>query len=191
MTIYFCSQGHDRIKIGYTSDTDPQKRKKGMQTGSGYPLVCLGVMPGDPEFEQMLHYCFSEYNIPDVGREWFWLVQKIRDFIEKFATQYNEFLERTSAVVVNYSPQATNAIHFLMDFFTPGGPAVLAKDVIEEARKRGLAEGMIRKVAKEFLNIDMRIKERSNWNEPAPWYPPEVWPVLPGFSPKSTDDEKA
>lgn len=89
MTIYFLG-ANDRVKIGFT-DGHAQQRLSQLQTGSAYPLRLLGqILGASMKEEQRLHFCFSEFRIPDAPREWFYLTQKIDDFITKFAEPTTE-----------------------------------------------------------------------------------------------------
>lgn len=67
--IYFI-QDNERfhIKIGYTSDDNPEARKRALQTGSSSGLTVLATMPGSMEDEKALHRRFAKWRV--VG-EWF------------------------------------------------------------------------------------------------------------------------
>jgi uncharacterized protein YozE (UPF0346 family) len=66
--VYFIqSQGTHTIKIGYTAG-QAQNRLKALQTAHPYQLNILATLPGDQNYEKLLHQRFAEYRLKG---EWF------------------------------------------------------------------------------------------------------------------------
>lgn len=74
------------VKIGYSAD--PAARLKQLKTGCPFPLELLATVPGDLNFEQVLHLWFDDLRIDG---EWFHFplrdsTDQFRQAIERIAT---------------------------------------------------------------------------------------------------------
>jgi hypothetical protein len=74
--IYFIRSYNTHIKIGYSSD--PEYRKKALQTGSPVKLHLQATMPGEFKTETGLHEMFSHLR---TGGEWFRYTDELKWFI--------------------------------------------------------------------------------------------------------------
>lgn len=181
MTVYFYIQADDRVKIGYTSSPSSSKRKRELQTGSGFPLILAGELPdGTPIDEVRLHFHFSQYNIPGAGREWFWLVPPIQKYINTFAIMpIEESIDLCAESKEEVSSgKRWEAISFLKELFTQGGPAILGNTVKGKAIDRGISNGTLYDAQKR-LNIAIKQDpdEVNPVGKPYLWFPPEEWPI--------------
>lgn len=79
--VYFI-RDEARVKIGYSYD--PHRRIREIKTHS--PIELLAVVLGGPARERRLHRKFAAHRI-DGTREWFHLVDEIRDFIANHGRQ--------------------------------------------------------------------------------------------------------
>lgn len=73
--VYFM-KCRDRIKIG--TSLDPDDRLRTLQTGSAYPIVLLGTIPGSFKTENAVHRALSPWRLDG---EWFSNCPPVRRFI--------------------------------------------------------------------------------------------------------------
>ncbi len=86
LVIYFL-QGKltNKIKIGFTADTNPRRRLSCCKTYNPDKLVLLGVMAGTIEDEQALHERFGQHHVQG---EWFRPHEELLAFIKDNATAW-------------------------------------------------------------------------------------------------------
>ena len=78
--VYFIQAGNSDgpIKIGICKSDKVLNRLNGLQVGNPYPLVVLGVVPGNSILERKLHDKFQDSRL--VG-EWFDVSYKLEEFL--------------------------------------------------------------------------------------------------------------
>lgn len=77
--VYFIfDKSNNRVKIGKANK--PKERLRQLQTGNPTPLVLLGFVRGNIEYEQSLHAKFKSHNILS---EWFDYAGELKEFIER------------------------------------------------------------------------------------------------------------
>lgn len=79
--VYFvtCDKPEFPIKVGIA--TNPAKRFAGLQTGLPYPLVALGVFPGDRDTEQKMKILFFPHRLKG---EWYERTDHMLTLIERW-----------------------------------------------------------------------------------------------------------
>lgn len=97
-----------RVKIGVTSG-DPRSRLASFQTGSPYPLELYAYVPGDYNFEHMLHETFAPLRLHG---EWFRMDGRllalmgnmVGEKLGRMAHTQIEFFNAISLVIENDDP---------------------------------------------------------------------------------------
>jgi len=91
--VYFIASDK-RLKIG--SARDPRQRIRELQTGCPHKMEIFGLIPSGcaQALEQVLHYSFREYRMPD-SREWY----DIR--YDELVAEVNNIEKWTRALVAN------------------------------------------------------------------------------------------
>lgn len=69
------------IKIGMTAGIWRRIAALSNQHGE---LEVLGVLPGGRPFEKALHMAFDAHLVPGMGREWFYDIAAIREYIKRY-----------------------------------------------------------------------------------------------------------
>lgn len=78
--VYFISAPVAKlVKIGFTSKSTADDRRRELQTGSAEPLIIVGVIQGDIARERELHNRFAPYRV--IG-EWFRIEGALSDFLD-------------------------------------------------------------------------------------------------------------
>jgi hypothetical protein len=81
LTVYFIGGDFDRVKIGFTAETNPNGRLRDLQTGSPVQLRVLAACPGAQEDERALHDALAKER---QHGEWFKISERVGVLI-KFA----------------------------------------------------------------------------------------------------------
>lgn len=82
--IYFITENDSYVKIGYT-ESDPEGRLAGLQTGNPRKLQIYRVVEGDIGREKALHKQFDDLHI---NGEWFYLSKALRLYINSLVSCY-------------------------------------------------------------------------------------------------------
>ena len=91
--VYFIQDG-EAVKIGHS--IDPPSVLKSLARGNHRKLVVLGTLTGGAERESALHKQFAQFRIKNggSGREWFYLVPPIKEYIGRWCKPKDRGPER-------------------------------------------------------------------------------------------------
>ena len=138
----------------------------------------VGELPdATPLDESKLHFHFSAYNIPNAGREWFWLVPPIQQFINKFTILPIEDGSLVSGCE-DLPEKRLEAVRFLKEIFETGGSFIPGNIVKNKAIERGISNATLYDAQKRLnISIKQNAEENNLVGKPNLWFPPEEWPI--------------
>jgi DNA-binding Xre family transcriptional regulator len=145
--IYFAQNprtGH--IKIGTTIDVEARLRTLASQHGR---LELLGVIEGGRPFESALHLAFAAHVVPGMGREWFFDVDPIYNYIKRYA-DHRPVLRREPQPVTEKPSYDRSVNSHLYDLIAkkreqPGFESLSIADI---SRETGLSRQTINQLAR-------------------------------------------
>lgn len=114
MIYFFKDTGNGAIKIGYTGANDPKERLSQCQTGNPNKLICLGTIPGDKEYEAILHNCFHDHHL---SGEWYnisekqvaeLLLEKLEYKEEQEEEEINDIIVKKAKKLFKKHPEMSN-----------------------------------------------------------------------------------